>query len=92
MEVTDNRLANLLVQTVICIANSATIIGLWRGYLREYYFSWILAVSAYLIAICGLALDFKGDWLPFFGPILNGVVCNGLVLLLSLTKNKKSEL
>lgn len=89
---TDNRLANFLVQIVICIANFATIIGLWRGYLREYYFSWIWAVSAYLIAICGLALDFKGDCLPFFGPVLNGVICNGIVLILSSKKTKlKSE-
>jgi small basic protein len=88
---TDNRLANFLVQIVICIANFATIIGLWRGYLREYYFSWIFALGAYVIAILGLAIDFTGDWLPFFGPILNGVICNGLVLLLSITKNKKSE-
>ena len=87
---TDNYLTNFLVQIVTCIANSATIVGLWRGYLREYYFSWIWAVSAYLIAICGLAIDFKGDWLPFFGPILNGVICNGLVLIFSL-KNKKYE-
>lgn len=85
---TDNRLANFLVQIVIFIANSATTIGLWRGYLREYYFAWIFAVGAYMIAIFGLALDFKGDCLPFFGPILNGVICNGLVLILSLKKQK----
>ncbi len=84
---TDNRLANFLVQIVTCIANSATIIGLWRGYLREYYFSWIFAVGAYMIAIFGLTLNSNGDWLPFFGPILNGVICNGLVLILSITKN-----
>lgn len=84
----DNRLANFLVQIVICIANSATIIGLWRGYLREYYFAWMFGVGAYLIAICGLILDFRGDWLPFFGPILNGVIGNGLVLICSIKQRK----
>jgi small basic protein len=78
---TDDRLANFLVQIVIFIANSATIIGLWRGYLKEFYLSWTFAVSAYVIAIVGLAIGFTGDWLPFFGPILNGIIGNGVVLI-----------
>ena len=86
---TDDRLANFLVQIVICIANSATFIGLWRGTLREYYLGWAVAVSAYLIAITGLILNSNGDWLPFFGPILNGVLGNGIVLFFAVKQNLK---
>ena len=88
---TDDRLANFLVQIVICIANSATFIGLWRGTLREYYLGWAVAVSAYLIAITGLILNSNGDWLPFFGPLLNGVLGNGIVLCFAVKQNLKNK-
>ncbi|MFZ2150527.1 MAG: hypothetical protein WAZ12_01875 [Candidatus Absconditicoccaceae bacterium] len=87
-KLTDDRLANLLVQIVIFIANSATIIGLWQKKLREYYVSWIFAVSAYIVAITSIMLSSNQDWLAYFGPILNGVIGNGLVLILS-SKTKK---
>jgi len=87
-KLTDDRLANFLVQIVIFIANSATIIGLWQKKLREYYIPWLFAVSAYLVAITGLILSSNTDWLAYFGLILNGIIANGLVLILSSkTKN-----
>lgn len=87
-KLTDDRLANFLVQIVMFIATCATIIGLWQKKLREYYFSWIFAISAYIIAITGLAISSNTDWLAYFGPILNGIIGNGLVLILSSkTKN-----
>ena len=87
-KLTDDRLANFLVQIVMFIANLATVIGLWQKKLREYYVSWIFAVSAYIVAITGLLLSSNHDWLAYFGPILNGIIGNGLVLILS-SKTKK---
>lgn len=86
---TDDRLANFLVQIVICIANSATFVGLYQERLREYYLGWLIAVCAYIIAITGLILNFNGDWLPFFGPLLNGVLGNGIVLFFAVKQNLK---
>ncbi|MCF7834648.1 hypothetical protein K9M48_01135 [Candidatus Gracilibacteria bacterium] len=87
-KLTDDRLANFLVQIVIFIANSATIIGLWQKKLREYYIPWLFAVSAYLVAITGLMLSSNTDYLAYFGPILNGIIANGLILIISSkTKN-----
>lgn len=82
----DDRMANLLVQLVIFIANLATIIGLWRGTLREYYLGWIIAGLSYVFAVLGLIIAHTTDWLAFFGPVLNGIICNGVVLMLSLKK------
>lgn len=82
-KLTDDRLANFLVQIVMFIANCATIVGLWQKKLREYYFCWIFAVSAYVVAITGLMISANTDWLAYFGPILNGMVSNGLVVILS---------
>lgn len=84
----DDRIANFLVQLVTFIANLATVVGLLQKRLREYYFSWLLAISAYSVAIIGFIISSNQDWLAYFGPILNGIIGNGLVLMLSSkTKN-----
>ena len=80
----DDRIANILVQMVIFIANSATIVGLVQKKLREYYVSWLWGISAYILAIIGFALSANHDWLAYFGPVMNGIISNGIIMSLSL--------
>jgi len=91
---TDNRTANFLVQIVIFVSNIATIVGLLRKKLKEYPTSWIWGVSAYAIAIIGFLCKEKTDWLVYFGPILNGILCNGIVCIIALKQktNLKTNL
>jgi xanthine/uracil permease len=85
---TDNRTANFLVQIVIFVSNIATIVGLLRKKLKEYPTSWIWGVSAYTIAVIGFLFKGKTDWLMYFGPILNGIICNGVVYIIAWKQNK----
>lgn len=80
----NDRLTNILIQIAIFAANCATFVGLWKGYLKEYYLSWVFTVAAYIIALIGLVITFTGDWLPFLGPVLNGFLGNGIILILAL--------
>ena len=84
----DDRIANFLVQLVTFIANSATVVGLLRKRLREYYVSWLFAISAYTTAIIGFALSSNQDWLAYFGPMLNGIIGNGIVVIICITQKK----
>lgn len=87
----DDRMANFLVQIIMFIASIPTIWGLWKGYLREYYLSWLLGISAYLCLVASILVDFHGDWLQLFGPLFNGVVGNGIIMFLSFKKNKEKK-
>jgi hypothetical protein len=87
----DNRIANFYVQIVTCIANFATIQKLWTRKLHDYYLGWTIAVLAYSLCILGLLLSATKDWLVYFGPILNGVLCNGSVALLAARNNKNKK-
>lgn len=84
----DNRTANFLVQIVIFVSNIATIVGLLRKKLREYPTAWIWGISAYVIAIIGFLFKGKTDWLIYFGPILNGILCNGIIYIIAVKQNK----
>ncbi len=84
----DDRLANLLVQIVTFVANSATIIGLWRNKLREYWLSWTVAVVAYICTSSAILVDFHGDGLQLLGPIANGIIANGVTALFAVKYSK----
>lgn len=84
---TDNRRSNFLVQIVIFVSNIATIVGLLRKRQREYPTAWI----SYVIAIIGFLFKGKTDWLIYFGPILNGILCNGIVYLIAVKQNNKQK-
>ena len=83
---TSDRWANFLVQLIILMGSIPTIRGLWYGYLREYYFAWGISILAYFCVLVSILIDFQGDWLQLFGPILNGIVINGTIMLLSCKK------
>ncbi len=87
----DDRVANILVQVVIFVAGSATIVGLIQKKLHEYYVSWLFAICAYIIAITGLLLSGNHDWLAYFGPLVNGIIGNGIVLIICLIQNKNTS-
>lgn len=88
-KLTTDRWANFLVQLIILTASTPTIRGIWCGYLREWYFAWLMGTCAYVCVIISILSDFHGDWLQLFGPILNGVLVNGGIMVLVIKKSKK---
>lgn len=80
--------ANLLLQVIFLISFVPTLIGLARRKLRERTLPWDLAVTAYVLMICTIVLDWKdGSLLALAHPIANGIVGNGSVaLMIRLTR------
>lgn len=85
----DDRQAQFLVQIIIFVANLATVIGLWRGKLQEYWLSWSVAILAYTCAALAILVDYNGNWLQLFGPILNGIIANGATVVFSFRHRKE---
>jgi small basic protein len=83
---TSDHWANFLVQLIILVASFPTMRGLWYGYLKEHYLAWLLAVCGYFCVIVSISIDFQGDWLQLLGPVLNGVLVNTTIMLLSFKK------
>ena len=79
----DDRIANLLLQTIYVISFIPTVAGLLSGRAKENPVSWCVAVLAYLLGVLSLMLDYSGDWIAFVHPVVNGLIGNGLIAILS---------
>jgi cation transport ATPase len=78
----NNSIANLLLQVIYVLAYIPTIGGLLKGYSKEYPLSWTTSVIAYGFSIISIALNFNGNWVSIVFPLINGVLGNGLVVVL----------
>lgn len=85
------RVSNLMLQLVFVISFIPTATGLWRGNLKERWHPWGLAVLAYLFQICSLLSDFDNNWIALAYPVVNGVLGNGSIALLSIIKKPRLE-
>ena len=91
-QISDNaRLANLLLQVIYVIAYIPTFVGLIRGTAKENYVAWLTCVVAYTFATLALLVDFPEDWIAFVSPVVNGILGNGIVVLLIVLASKKSS-
>jgi len=84
----NDRIANLLLQGIYIISYIPTFSGLVKGTAKEHYASWTAAVVAYSFATLALVVDTPGDWIAYVSPVVNGVIGNGLVVLLVLFQQK----
>jgi hypothetical protein len=85
----DPKIANLLLQLVYVVSFIPTIVGLKRGYLKEYPTPWLLALLAYAFMIAAIVVDWPNQSLvAFVHPVVNGVIGNGIVLYLVVRKKR----
>ena len=85
----DDVTANLALQPVLMIAFLATIIGLIRRTMKEWWVSWGIAAFSYILMITSLLLALK-SWVELVYPIINGVLGNGVVAAIAYVKNKRN--
>ncbi len=85
----NDRISNLLLQSIYVIAYIPTVIGLVKHRAKEHYASWLAAVVSYSIATLSLLTNFPEDWIAFVSPIVNGIIGNGLILILILRENRR---
>ena len=83
----DDRLSNLFLQGVYIISFIPTIIGIASGKARENHVSWSVVFVAYVFAALSVAFGSHPDWVAFVNPLVNGVLCTGIVIALILYKN-----
>lgn len=88
----NDRIANLLLQIIYIISYIPTFAGLLKLRAKEYPASWIAALAAYALSIASLVFDPQADWVAYVHPVINGLLGNGLVVLLIFyMRNKKSK-
>jgi hypothetical protein len=89
-QITDNaRLSNLLLQVIYVIAYIPTYVDIVKRRTKENYLAWLFDVIAYSFATLVLIVDVPNDWIAFVSPILNGIMCNALVVILIILYKKK---
>lgn len=85
----NDRISNLLLQGIYVISYIPTVTGLIKGSGKEHYVSWLTAVISYTFATLSLIVNNPGDWIAFVSPVVNGILGNGLIVLLILQQNRK---
>ena len=87
----DDRIANLLLQSIYVISFVPTVSGLMTGRTKEHAASWSVAVIAYFLSTLSLMLDYSGDWIAFVHPVVNGLIGNGLIAYLSFKNEHRKR-
>lgn len=84
----NETLANLLLQISLLFSFWPTLQGLWRNQAKEKPLPWLLAVVAYGMIITSMLISFKGNYVAFVYPLVNGVIGNGSVAILAIIKQR----
>ena len=88
-QVTSNdRIANLLLQGIYLISYVPTGIGIIKGTVKEHYPAWIGAFVAYTFSVISIWAGPQIDWIAYAHPVVNGLICNGTIVILILLKKK----
>lgn len=80
------KLSNLFLQIIILISFFPTAIGLTQNRLKERHWPWTLAVIAYILQTVSLLIDYDGNLYQLFLPVINGILGNGLILVIIFKK------
>ncbi len=83
------NISNLLLQIIIFISFLPTAIGLIQDRLKEKHLPWTLAVIAYSLQTISLTINYDGNIYQLFLPIINGVLGNGLIVIILFCKSIK---
>lgn len=85
-------LANLTLQIVYVISFVPTLVGLYCYTLREEHWPWTLAIFAYFFMILAVVADWPHtNWVALVHPIVNGLIGNGLVVVLALRQRRHAR-
>lgn len=83
----DPVVSNLFMQAILLFSFVPTVVGLWKGRLREKSLSWNLAVLSYCFLIASILSSPGWNWVQLAFPFINGVIGNGSVAVtIFLTK------
>lgn len=81
-------ISQIALQTILFISFIPTITGLLSGKAKEEAKPWLIAVLAYMFSIASILWEWNGNWIELAFPIVNGILGNGIVGLIALSKNK----
>jgi len=91
-KVTSNdRIANLLLQGIYLISYIPTGVGIIKGTVKEHHVAWIIAFIAYVFSVLSIWTGPKADWIAYAHPVINGLVCNGIIIALLFYKKSKKD-
>ena len=82
----NEEITNLLIQGVLVFSFWPTIDGLRNKGATEKPLPWLLAVGAYCLLIASILVDFNGNYTSLAFPLVNGILGNGIVAILAITK------
>lgn len=83
----DERLANGLIQIILIISFIPTIEDLVKKEAKERPVPWLFAVIAYSLSTFVVLFEYT-DWLQVLYPVGNGIIGNGIILILSIRSKK----
>jgi hypothetical protein len=87
----NDRLANLFLQMIFVLSYIPTISGLIKGSAKESYVAWVVACVAYLLSAITVASNPAADWIALIFPLVNGVLGNGSIAVLTIYKQRSKH-
>lgn len=84
----DDRISNLLIQSIFIIAFVPTINGILKGYAKENINAWITVFASCLFLLISVGIGPNIDWVAFVSPII-GLLGNGLIMGSIIYKKSK---
>jgi len=87
----DPVVSNLFMQAILLLSFVPTVVGLWKGRLREKSLSWNLAVLSYCFLIASILSSPGWNWVQLAFPFVNGVIGNGSVALTIFLIRKEKD-
>ncbi len=85
----DPKITNLLLQANLIVGFIPTIIGLVKKTLHESPLPWCLGITAYILMIIGISINWDGNWYAYGFPVINGLVGNGSVVAIILLQKRR---
>ncbi|MDO8643470.1 MAG: hypothetical protein Q7S00_00700, partial [bacterium] len=88
----DAIFANLLLQGIYFISFIPTVLGLLKGTMKDRSLPWVLAFIAYALMIIVILLRWsEGSWAALAHPIINGLLGNGSIALITFFNLRVQE-
>ncbi|HRX64211.1 MAG TPA: hypothetical protein P5060_03855 [Candidatus Absconditabacterales bacterium] len=86
----NQRNTNLLLQLVYIVSFVPIAYNVWFKNATEYIVPFLIALFAYSISIITILLEWNGDWAEIAYPVANGIIGNGLVVVVIYKKQKNN--
>jgi hypothetical protein len=87
----DPVVSNLFMQAILLFSFVPTVVGLWKGRLREKSLSWNLAVLSYCFLIASILSSPSWNWVQLAFPFFNGINGNGSVAVTFFLLRKEKD-